>query len=101
MTLAIDENYDINDAGCYRIRHIEDNLYSEYLPSDYSCDDVIMYQWHQTRDNNLQGQFNFYYNITKESVNGSSMSLYMVLLMLLAIAGEILGDIAKTLLGMQ
>ena len=101
VTLAIDENYDINDAGCYRIRHIEDNLYSEYLPSDYSCDDVIMYQWHQTRDNNLQGQFNFYYNITKESVNGSSMSLYMVLLMLLAIAGEILGDIAKTLLGMQ
>ena len=49
----------------------------------------------------MQGQFNFYYNITKESVNGRSMTLYMVLLMLLAVAGEILGDFAKTWLGLQ
>ena len=101
VTLSINEDYDINDSGCYRIRRLEENLYNKYLPGDYDCDDVITYQWHQTRDNNLQGQFNFYYNITKESVNGGSMTLYMVLLMLLAIAGEILGDIAKTLLGMQ
>ena len=101
VTLSINEDYDINDSGCYRIRRLEENLYNRYLPSDYDCDDVITYQWHQTRDNNLQGQFNFYYNITKESVNGSSMSLYMVLLMLIAVAGEILGDFAKTLLGLQ
>ena len=80
---------------------MEEKLYNAYLPVDYKCGDVITYQWHQTRDYNLQGQFNFYYNITKEAVNGSSMSLYMVLLMLIAIAGEILGDIAKTLLGLQ
>jgi hypothetical protein len=29
------------------------------------------------------------------------MTVYMILLMALAVAGEILGDIAKTLLGMQ
>ena len=101
VTLSINEDYEINDSGCYRIRRLEENLYNPYLPSDYDCDDVITYQWHQTRDNNLQGQFNFYYNITKESVNGRSMSLYMVLLMLIAVAGEILGDFAKTLLGLQ
>ena len=101
VTLSINEDYEINDSGCYRIRRLEENLYNAYLPSDYDCDDVITYQWHQTRDNNLQGQFNFYYNITKESVNGRSMSLYMVLLMLIAVAGEILGDFAKTLLGLQ
>ena len=101
VTLSINEDYDINDYGCYRIRRLEENLYSEYIPVDYNCDDVITYQWHQTRDHNMQGQFNFYYNIAKESVNSASMSLYMVLLMLLAVAGEILGDFAKTLLGLQ
>lgn len=101
VTLSIDEDYEMNDLGCYRIRRMEEKLYSGYLPASYKCDDVITYHWQQTRENNLQGQFNFYYNISKDSVNSSSMSLYMVLLMIIAIAGEILGDIAKTLLGLQ
>ena len=101
ITLAIDEDYELNDSGCYRIRRMEENLYKAYLPTDYKCGDVITYQWNQTREYNMQGQFNFYYNITKESINSRSMTLYMVVLMLIAIAGEILGDIAKTLLGLQ
>ena len=101
ITLAIDEDYELNDSGCYRIRRMEENLYKAYLPADYKCGDVITYQWNQTREYNTQGQFNFYYNITKESINSRSMTLYMVVLMLIAIAGEILGDIAKTLLGLQ
>ena len=101
VSLSIDEDYEINDSGCYRIRRLEENLYSTYLPKDCDCSDVITYQWQQTREHNMQGQFNFYYNITKESVNGRSMTLYMVLLMLLAVAGEILGDFAKTWLGLQ
>ena len=101
VSLSIDEDYEINDSGCYRIRRLEENLYSTYLPKDCDCSDVITYQWQQTREHNMQGQFNFYYNIAKESVNGRSMTLYMVLLMLLAVAGEILGDFAKTWLGLQ
>ena len=49
----------------------------------------------------MQGQFNFYYSIAKESINVSSMSLYMVVLMIIAVMGEILGDFAKTWLGLQ
>ena len=101
ISLSIDEEYEMNDLGCYRIRRLEENLYDTYLPKDYDYDDVITYQWQQTRDSNLQGQFNFYYNISKDSINGGSMTLYMVLLMVLAVAGEILGDFAKTLLGLQ
>ena len=101
VTISVSEDYDINDEGCYRIRHLEDELYREYIPNKYKTDDVISYQWHQNRDTNLQGQFNFYYNITKNSISGGSMTVYMILLMALAVAGEILGDIAKTLLGMQ
>ena len=101
ITLSVNEDYEINDSGCYRIRRLEENLYNLYLPKSYDCDDVITYQWQQTREEHMQGQFNFYYNITKESINGSSMTLYMILLMALAVAGEILGDFAKTLLGLQ
>ena len=101
VTISISEDYDINDEGCYRIRHIEDELYREYIPKKYKTDDVISYQWHQNRGSNLQGQFNFYYSITKNSINGGSMTVYMILLMLLAVMGEILGDFAKTWLGLK
>ena len=101
VTISLSEDYDINDEGCYRIRHLEDELYKDYLPAKYKSDDVISYQWHQDRESNLQGQFNFYYNITKDSVNGRTMTVYMILLMLLAVMGEILGDFAKTLLGLH
>ncbi len=101
ITISIDESYELNDANCYRIRRLEENLYSKYLPKDYKCDDVITYQWRQDRDRDLLGQFNFYYNITKDSVNSSSMTLYMVLLMIIAVAGEMLADFVKALLGMS
>ena len=101
ITISINEDYDINDEGCYRIRHIEEDLYGKYIPDKYNTDDVISYQWHQNRESNLQGQFNFYYNITKNSISAASMTIYMILLMLLAVMGEILGDFAKTWLGLK
>ena len=101
ISISVSEDYDINDEGCYRIRHLEGDLYGDYLPSDFKTEDAISYQWQQTRETNLQGQFNFYYNITKNSISGLSMTVYMILLMLLAVMGEILGDFAKTLLGLQ
>ena len=93
VTLSIDENYDINDSACYRIRRLEENLYKGYLPKDYNAEDVITYQWHQNHEYNMQGHFNFYYNITKDSVSRRSMFLYMLLLMVIAIVGEFLANI--------
>ena len=100
ISIAIDENYEINDSGCYRIRRLEENLYKEYLPESYKYEDVITYQWYQNREHNLQGQFNFYYNITKDSVNSGSMSLYMVLLLVIAVWGEMLADLVRSLIDM-
>ena len=101
ITISVNEDYDINDDGCYRIRHIEDDLYGKYIPEKYKTDDVISYQWHQNRESNMQGQFNFYYNITRNSISAASMTIYMILLMLLAVMGEILGDFAKSWLGLK
>ena len=101
VTLSVSENYEVNDSGTYRIRRLEENLYREYLPAKYKCEDVISYQWNQSRNDNLRGHFNFYFSVSKNAINGGSMTLYMILLMIIAVMGEILGDIAKTLLGLQ
>ena len=98
ITISIDEGYELNDSNCYRIRRLEENLYDKYLPKDYKREDVITYQWNQTREHNLLGQFNFYYNITKDSVNSGSMSLYMILLLIIAIIGEMLADLVRAII---
>ncbi|MBR5794799.1 MAG: hypothetical protein IKY26_01500 [Erysipelotrichaceae bacterium] len=98
ITLSIDENYELNDAGCYRIRRLEENLYKGYLPSNYKGEDVITYQWKQSREDNLRGHFNFYYSIVKNSVSKSSMFLYMVVFVIIGICSDILAEIVKTLL---
>ena len=100
ITLSVDEKYELNDSNCYRIRRLEENLYRNYLPKDYQYDDVITYQWNQSRENNLQGQFNFYYNLSKNSVSKSSMFLYMVLLLAVGIFGDLLAEIVKALIRM-
>ena len=99
ITISIEESYELNDAGCYRIRRLEENLYKEYLPSDYPKEDVITYQWNQNREYNLKGQFNFYYSITKESVSRESMFLYMVLLMTVGVIGDLLASAVQAWLG--
>ena len=98
ITIAVDGNYELNDAGCYRIRRLEENLYQEYLPADYHKEDVIVYQWNQTRDNNFQGQFNFYYSITRESVSKGSMFLYLVLLLAIGVIGDLFANVVQSLI---
>ena len=100
ITLSIHEDYELNEAGCYRIHRLEDNLYRDYLPMDYNCQDIITYQWTQTRDYNLQGQFNFYNNISKNSVSRGSMFVYMVLLMLISVAGDLLAAVVQRWIGL-
>ena len=98
ITLSIDESYELNDGGCYRIRRLEENLYKDYLPKSYKCEDVITYQWNQNREHNQQGHFNFYYNLSKNSISKSSMFFYMVLLLAISIFGDLLAEIVKILI---
>ena len=100
VSLSINEDYELNDAGCYRIRRLEEDLYEEYLPKDYKREDVITYQWNQNRDNNYQGKFNFYYNISKDSVSRASMFLYLVLLTTIGVVGNIIAGFIGKLLGL-
>ena len=97
ITLSIDENYELNDAGCYRIRRLEENLYETYLPSNYQTEDVITYQWNQNREDNFQGQFNFYYSITRDSISKGSMLLYMILLLTVGVIGDAISNAVQAL----
>lgn len=94
ITLSVDESYEINDSNCYRIRRLEENLFKDYLPKEFKCEDVITYQWNQNREDNLQGQFNFYYSITKNSVSRGSMLLYMILLLAVGVFGDFISEAA-------
>lgn len=100
VSLSIDESYELNDGGCYRIRRLEENLYRDYLPEGYKSEDVITYQWNQNSAHNDRGQFNFYYNLSKDSVSKSSMFLYMVLLLAVGIFGDLLAETVKALIRM-
>ena len=78
ITISLNENYELNDSGCYRIRRLEENLYTGYIPEGYQCEDVITYEWDQNREHNLRGQFNFYNSITKNRVSRVSMFIYLM-----------------------
>ena len=100
VTLSIDENYELNDTGCYRIHRLEEKLYEDYLPKQYKSEDVITYQWNQNREHNLQGHFNFYYSIAKNSVSRGSMFLYLVLLTVVGVAGNLIADLIGKFMGL-
>ena len=100
VTLSVHEGYELNDAGCYRIRRMEENLYKEFLPNGYKNEDVITYQWQQNRDYNLKGHFNFYYNINKNSISRGSMFLYLILLTVVGVAGNLIADLISKLIGL-
>ena len=98
ITLSINESYELNDGSCYRIRRLEEDLYQEFLPKEYPCEDTITYHWIQDRDGNLRGQFNFYYSISKNSVSRGSMFLYIVLLLSIGVIGDMLSKAVQSLL---
>lgn len=100
VTLSVNESYELNDAGAYRIRRLEENLYKDFLPKGYKSEDVITYQWQQNRETNLKGHFNFYYNVNKNSVSRGSMFLYLVLLTIIGVVGNLISALIISLLGL-
>lgn len=99
VTISLNDSYEINDSNCYRIRRLEEKLYKDYVPSGYDCDDVITYQWNQSRAEDLRGHFNFYFDIAKNAVSKSSMFVYLVILFVMGLMGDALWDLIASLLG--
>lgn len=99
ITISLAEDYEINDGGCYKVRRLEDNLFNNYLPKGFKNDSIITYQWNQNREYNLKGQFNFFYSISQNTINVASMIIYIIILLAVGVAGELLSDVVKILVG--
>ena len=93
VTISIDEEYELNDSNCYRIRRMEEDLYKDYAPHGYDCSDVITYQWVEERDKNMKAHFNFYFDIVHSKISQKSVLLYMLIILITAVAGSALYDL--------
>ena len=99
VTLAIQEDYQVNDSNCYRIHRMESELYGDYAPAGFNCEDAIVYEWNESREKNLYGHFNFYFGISRDTVSKLSMLLYMILLFGVGLFGNVLWELLTALFG--
>ena len=96
VTVSVSENYEINDANCIQIRRLEEDLYRDFAPKKFSCDDAITYQWKESRkEGEFRGTFNFYLNIKREAVSVGSMFIYLILLVVLGGFGDFFADFVR------
>ena len=100
ITLSLQEDYQVNDSNCYRIHRLEKDLYGNYLPEGCGGDEMITYEWNESRERNLYGHFNFYFGISRDAISKSSMLLYMILLFVVSLMGNVLWAVLAPLLGM-
>ena len=96
VTISIADDYEINDVACYRIRRLEEELYKNFLPSSFSNKNIVTYQWQQSREVNLKGHFNFYFNISRNAISPGSVLIYILIIILLNALGSGLWDLIKT-----
>ncbi|MGN0243595.1 MAG: hypothetical protein ACI4CT_05985 [Lachnospiraceae bacterium] len=95
VTVSLDENYELNDSNCYRIRRLEEDLYRNYAPVGYECSNAIIYQWVEERDKNMKAHYNFYFNIVHNNISRSSIAFYLLIVLLVGIVGMVIYDLLK------
>ena len=97
VTITVADDYEISDMSCYRIRRLEEELYSNFLPKDFDGEAAVTYQWQQTREINLKGHFNFYLNISRNAISKGSLILYLIIIVYLDVAGGMTWDLIQYL----
>ena len=97
VTISLDDEYDLNDSSCYRIRRLEAELNRDYAPEGYDCTDAITYQWVEERDFNMKAHYNFYFTMEHNKISKMSMLFYLIIVLLIGISDAILYDLIKIL----
>ena len=100
VTLSLQESYQVNDSNCYRIHRLEKELIGDYAPAGFNCDNAVTYEWNESREKNLYGHFNFYFGISRDTISKSSMLLYLILLFVVSLMGNLLWELLVPLLGL-
>lgn len=86
VLLSASQEYDIDDSTCYKVRHLEEDLYKNYVPSVFKCDNAITYHW--VIEN--MTHYNFFIKLEIKKLLYKSLLLYSILIILLSFVGNIL-----------
>ena len=100
VSISINEGYELNDFGCYRIRHLEEDLYEGYAPPGFDCGSAINYQWVEEREIDMKAHFNFYFDISRSAVSKKSLFLYFCIVLTISMVGNTLYGFLCKLFGM-
>ena len=102
VTVSVSEEYEINDANCFQIRRLEEDLYRDFVPKGFVCNEVITYQWKESiKTEGMRGKFNFYLNIKREVISAASMVVYMILLVVMGGFGNFFADLVRWLVSLM
>ena len=86
LTVSATQEYIIDDSTCYKIRHLENDLFLDYVPSIFSCDNAIIYQWITSN----KKRYNFNTKIEIQKISRESMLMYAGMIIFLSFIGNIL-----------
>ena len=95
VTISLDDEYDINDSTCYRIRRLEAELNREYAPEGYDCTNAITYQWVEERDYSMKSHYNFYFSMGHNKISKLSMLFYIIIVLFIGVADAVVYDLIK------
>ena len=76
------------ESFSYKVRQLEEDLYSTYVPNDFLCSNAVVYQW--LIENKVHYNFNF--TITKEMINLHSLVGYAIIVITLSAIGSALWE---------
>lgn len=77
---------------------MEEDLYKDYAPPGYDCSDVITYQWVEGRDKNMKAHYNFYFDIVHSKISQNSVLLYVLIMLLTAVAGNAIYGLIRNII---
>lgn len=93
ISMSLNYIYEIDRESCYKIRKLEKELYKNYVPTDFSCDDIATYQW--LIENKTRYNFNFKFYYTK--LDKKSLCIYALIVIILSCSGSALFELISYL----
>lgn len=96
LTSSINSEYNIDDATCYRIRYLEGDLYSNYVPDTFSCDNVITYQW--LSEKSMKNHYTFNFKVSFTRVLWATIAIYCFFVIAFSFLGDFLWQLLKIIL---
>lgn len=84
VTFSANTKYDVDESGCHKVRQLEKDLYCNYVPSGFECNNVFAYQWLIEQ----KERYNFNLKIQKEDISIKSLLGYVIIVIALSATGS-------------